>query len=71
MKYVCYGVITGERYLGITEADSEKKAKEKAFKLYGPNISFCHFCSGECEDPQKQKDQNERIKNVEKNNSKT
>lgn len=49
MKYSCYGVVTGTKYLGEVEADSPEEAKEKMFaKVDRPCL--CHQCTRECED---------------------
>lgn len=46
----CYGIVTGTKYLGEVQADTEEEAREKAMKLDTCYVSFCYHCSGECED---------------------
>lgn len=52
MKYHCYGVVVGSKYLGEVEADSEEEAEERALELESASVSLCHQCASECEDPQ-------------------
>ena len=52
MIYNCYGTVKGSKYLGQVKAANEDEAIEKAQELETTHVSFCHHCSGECEDPQ-------------------
>lgn len=45
-----YATVTGSKYLGEVEAETEEEAKEKAFDLDAAYISLCHACSTHCED---------------------
>jgi hypothetical protein len=52
MKYRCYGLVSGSKYLGIVEADSAIEAEEKAANLDSCYVSFCWQCSSNCENPE-------------------
>ena len=41
------GSVVGGKYLGEVEAETKEQAIEKGWKL--ANVTFCHHCSGECE----------------------
>ena len=49
MKYHVVGHVTGGKYLGVFEADSEEEAIKKALNSEEAYVSFCHQCSRECE----------------------
>jgi len=51
MKYHLYATVTGSKYLGEVEADSEAEAIQQAEEL-DTHVSLCHQCSGQCEDPE-------------------
>lgn len=51
-KYSVYGVVTGGKYLGVFEAENKEAAEEMAMNSEAAQISFCHHCSRDCEDPQ-------------------
>lgn len=49
--FAIYGTVVGGKYLGQVQAHSKEEAEELAWdgnkvSLY---VSFCHQCSGECE----------------------
>lgn len=50
-KYHCYAEVTGSKYLGVVEAESESEAIENALELGSSYVSLCHECTRECEDP--------------------
>ena len=51
-KWNCYGQVVGSKYLGQVEAETSEEALEHAAELDSNSVSFCHHCSGECEDPE-------------------
>lgn len=51
MKFSCYAQVIGSKYLGDVEADSLEEAEEKAEALETLNISLCHQCADQVEDP--------------------
>ncbi len=51
-RYRVCGVVTGSKYLGEFEADSEAEAIEIALNSEESHVSLCHQCSSECEDPE-------------------
>jgi hypothetical protein len=48
----CYGHVTGSKYLGNVEADTEEDARNKAWKLDTAYVSVCNHCSSQVEDPE-------------------
>lgn len=50
-KWDVYGTVTGGKYLGQVEADSEEEALAIVESGKGPalDVSFCHQCAKECE----------------------
>lgn len=50
-KFHVWGTVTGTKYLGLVEAKTEKEAKELALELETMEVSLCHECDAECEDP--------------------
>lgn len=50
-KWLCYGAVTGTKYLGTVEAATKKEAEKAAWELPTAHVSVCHQCSGEVEDP--------------------
>lgn len=52
MKYHVTGVVTGSKYLGLFEANSEEEAIELAMESEAAHVSLCNQCSDECEDGQ-------------------
>ena len=50
--YHVYGTVTGGKYLGSVQAKTKNEAEEKAWDELDASVSFCHHCSGQCEDPQ-------------------
>lgn len=50
VKFHVYGQVTGTKYLGIVEADTEEAAIDLA--LQNASVHICHQCKKECEDPQ-------------------
>jgi len=50
--YHVTGVVTGSKYLGHFEADSEEEAIEKAINSAAASVSMCHQCAEDCEDPE-------------------
>lgn len=50
MKYHAYGTVSGSKFIGTFEADSETEALEQAEQV--AHISLCHQCSGEIDYPQ-------------------
>ena len=54
-KFNVYGIVTGTKYLGQVEAETEEEAKEKAEGVGSYlelHISLCHQCSREINDPE-------------------
>jgi hypothetical protein len=49
VKYRAYGSVVGSKYLGEFDATSPEEAHAKA--LADADVSLCHQCAGECEDP--------------------
>lgn len=52
MKYRCYGIVTGSKYLGTVEAENKKEAEDKAWKLDTTSVNVCHQCSDEVDSPE-------------------
>lgn len=52
MKYDVFASVTGSKYLGSFEADSEEEALHKAADSEECHASFCHQCANNCEDPE-------------------
>jgi hypothetical protein len=52
MKYSVYARVTGSKFIGEFEARTEEEAIELAEKSDEAWVSFCHQCSGNCEDPE-------------------
>lgn len=52
MKYQVFGKVTGSVYVGEFEANSPEEARELAEASDGASVSFCHYCSRKCEDPE-------------------
>ena len=52
MKYLCYAVVTGTKYLGTVEAETEQEAADKAVELPTASVALCHQCVRECSDPE-------------------
>jgi len=50
-KYSVNASISGSKYLGTVDAESEEDAIQKGYDLDTAYCSLCHECSGECEDP--------------------
>ena len=48
-KYRVYGIVTGSKYLGIVDAETEMDAINKAFELDACYVSLCHQCSSEAD----------------------
>lgn len=48
----CYGVVKGSKHLGKVEAETKEEAEDLAMKLDAAQVSLCHQCADECEDPQ-------------------
>lgn len=51
-KFHVYAVVTGSKYLGEVDAETKEEAIEKGENLKSVNISICHQCSSECENPE-------------------
>jgi len=49
-KYRVYGTVMGGKFLGEYEADTKEEAEEMAWE--NADVSLCHQCSCECDDPQ-------------------
>jgi hydrogenase maturation factor HypF (carbamoyltransferase family) len=49
-KFNVYATVTGSKYIGEFEADSKEAAEEMAWKE--ADVSICHQCSKEIEDPE-------------------
>ncbi len=49
-KYRATGVVSGSKYLGIVEADTEAAAKEAALELDSAGVYLCYQCGNECSD---------------------
>jgi hypothetical protein len=47
MRYYVYGLVSGSKYLGEVEADSEDEARDKAEHLDTAHVSLCHQCADE------------------------
>lgn len=50
-RFHIYAVVRGSKYLGEIEAETKEEAEEKALGLDSADISLCHQCSCQCEDP--------------------
>jgi len=50
MKYRVYGTVTGCKYLGTYEANSEDAAIDMA--VGNAYVSLCHQCSNHIDDPE-------------------
>lgn len=48
-KWRCHGIVSGSKYLGEVEAETEEEAIAKAEEL-DSYVGLCHQCSRECED---------------------
>jgi hypothetical protein len=51
-KWDVTGVVTGSKYLGTYEAETEQEAIEMALNSDRAGCSLCHQCTTECEDPE-------------------
>lgn len=51
-KWTAYATVTGGKYIGTIEAETEDEAIERAYELDACYVSMCHVCSKECEDAQ-------------------
>lgn len=51
-KWYVTGAVSGSKYLGTVEADTEEHAKKLAWSLSTTNVCLCHQCSDEVEDPE-------------------
>lgn len=51
-RWSLVGVVTGGKYIGTVEAETEEEAIEKGFQLSEASVSLCHGCASECEDPE-------------------
>lgn len=45
-KYRVYGVVTGTKYLGVFEADTQEEAEQMALESNENHVSICHQCAG-------------------------
>ena len=52
MKWDIYGAVSGTKYIGQVEAESEEEAVEKGCELDGCCVCLCHVCASECQDPE-------------------
>lgn len=51
-KFRAYAKVTGTKFLGNFEAESEAEAKKLAEQSEECDISFCWSCADQCEDPE-------------------
>jgi hypothetical protein len=51
-RWNVYGAVTGSKYLGQFEADTEEEAIAKAEDSDQTYVSLCHQCSDQCGDPE-------------------
>lgn len=51
-KWICYGAVSGTKYLGTVDAETAEEAEEKAWKLDKACVSVCHQCSSEISNPE-------------------
>ena len=51
-KFYVTGVVSGSKYLGEFEAETEEQAIEMALASDRVAVCLCHHCSSECEDPE-------------------
>jgi hypothetical protein len=49
-KFHVTGVVTGSKFLGTFEADTEEEAITMALESEEAYVTLCHQCSSECED---------------------
>lgn len=49
-KYRVYGVVSGSKYLGEFDAETEEQALEMASHSDECYVTLCHYCHSECED---------------------
>jgi hypothetical protein len=52
VRFRIYGTVSGGKYLGEYEAETEQEAKDMALESDKAYISLCHVCDHECEDAQ-------------------
>jgi hypothetical protein len=45
MKWNCYGLVSGSKFLGTVEADSKHEAEQKAWEELDIYIGICHHCA--------------------------
>lgn len=50
-KFHVVGHVTGSKYLGCFEAETEQEAIEMALNSDEAHVRMCHQCGDECEDP--------------------
>ena len=51
-KYRLYAKVVASKYLGEVEAASEQEAIEKGYQFDACEISVCHQCAENIEDPE-------------------
>ena len=51
-RYRVSGIVTGTKYLGEFEANSEEEAVGMALNSEEAYVSMCHQCAHGCEDPE-------------------
>ena len=51
-KWDAYGTVTGTKYLGQFEAETEEEAIAQAENSEQTYVSLCHHCSDQCDDPE-------------------
>ena len=51
-KWNVYAIITGSKYLGEFEAETQEEAQDKAAESPDAYVSICHQCAKDIDDPQ-------------------
>ena len=51
-RFHIHGIVSGVKYLGEYEAETEQEAKDMAFASNKAYVSLCYICDHECEDAQ-------------------
>jgi len=61
-KFRVYGIVSGSKFLGVFEAETEQEAKDLGAESENTHISLCHQCSNECDDAQIHEYQADEVK---------
>jgi ribose 5-phosphate isomerase len=51
-RWRAWGTVQGTKYIGIVAGQTEAQAIDAALNHENREVSLCHQCSSECEDPE-------------------